>query len=83
MKPAEVAKALSFREFSRLCGLINERGPTSEAVDIGDGKTTSTAGRLREVKFQVLRIDRDAKQVRVLVNAGKGFGQVSWYELAA
>ncbi len=83
MKPAEVARALSYREFSRLCGLIDEKGPASKAVDIGQGKTTGTAGRLREVKFQVIRIDRKPKRVRVLVDTGKGFGETCWYELAA
>ncbi len=80
MKPSEVANALSFREFSRLCGLVNEKGQATGMA--GRLRERSMAGRLRERSFQVIRICRDSQRVRILVYLGEGFGKTHWYELA-
>ena len=82
MRAADVARALSFREFISLCGRIDVKSPGGPVVDIGD-RLVRHAGRLREVKFNIVKVKRLGKYVQVLVDHGKGFGQLRWYEVNA
>jgi hypothetical protein len=68
LSPAETARALSFREFSDLCALLDEKGETSDEVSIGGGRFVRMAGRLRE-----------AKNIQVLVDHGRGL--VRWHKI--
>jgi hypothetical protein len=82
MRAADVARALSFREFISLCGRIDVKAPSGPLVDIGN-RSVRQGGRLREVKFNVVKVKRFSKHVQVLVDHGRGFGQLRWHEVNA
>jgi hypothetical protein len=79
LSPAETARALSFREFSDLCALLDEKGETSDEVSIGGGRFVRMAGRLREAKFNVIRVSREPRNIQVLVDHGRGL--VRWHKI--
>jgi hypothetical protein len=46
-----------------------------------NGEQIRQAGILRQYKFDILRVVREARRVWVLVYLGGGFGKVRWCEL--
>ncbi len=78
MTANQVASALSFREFQRLCSALDEKLPPA-GPEASDMIPVVVGGRTLNRKFDVVKIQRQRDRVNAFVDLGKGV--VIWMDV--